>query len=402
MVFGWLENPDASVEALARSVSAQGETISGQGLEQRFIRQAAEFVKAVLEEAVQRVVQIPQKLPIELLNRFKGVHLLDCSKVSLPEELAEVWPGTGKKGETGHAQLKLEAMYELSEGHLTGLNLMPGRKHDSRGDLANVALGADSLRVQDLGYWDLNRMAEQDRRGEFFLSRYKHGTRLWIGAGEAFDLPRQLILLEKQGIEQAEYTVTIGTSGLLEVRLIAQRMPQETASVRRAGLKKRAAKQGKCPSEAELVLCGWTLLVTNAPQDMLCADEALILYGARWQIELLFKLWKSHAKLAQSRSNKPWRRLCEIYCKLLGIVVQHWISLVGTWDNPRRSLVKAAQVVTEHAKVIALAISGKGSLRKALRIATEVMQTGCNQNSRRKQPNTWLTLLLYLLPWGLN
>lgn len=387
---------------MARSVSEQGKVISAQGLDQRFTRQAAEFAEAVLEEAVQRVAQVPGKIPIELLSRFNGVYLLDCSKVSLPEELAEVWPGTGKEGEAGHAQLKLEAMFELSEGHLSGLNLMPGRTHDSRGDLANAVLGPDSLRVQDLGYWGLKRMAEQDRRGEFWLSRYKHGTRLWTGAGEAFDLPQQLMLLEKQGIEQAEYTVVLGTSGLLEARLIAQRMPQEAASVRRAGLKKRAAKQGKCPSEAELVLCDWTLLVTNAPVDMLCADEALILYGARWQIELLFKLWKSHTKLAQSRSNKPWRRLCEIYCKLLGVVVQHWISLVGTWNNPRRSLVKAAQVVAEHAKVIALAINGKGSLRKALRIVTEAMQTGCNQNSRRKHPNTWLTLMLYLLPWGLN
>jgi len=58
-------------------------------------------------------------------------------------------------------------------------------------------------------------------------------------------------------------------------------------------------------------------LITTAPAYKLSFDEALVLYGARWQIELLFKLWKSHAKLDTSRSCNPWRILTEIYIKLL-------------------------------------------------------------------------------------
>lgn len=149
-------------------------------------------------------------------------------------------------------------------------------------------------------------------------------------------------------------------------------------------------------------MCDWTLLVTNVPLERLCADEALIWYAARWQIELLFKLWKNHIQLVESRSEKPWRRLCEIYCKLMAVLIQHWISLAGTWQNPRRSLVKAAQMVAEHAKLIALALSEKGSLLTALKLTINAMHTGCSQNSRRKRPNTWLTLLLYLTPWGLS
>jgi len=397
-----MNNADASLEQLARSITEQGAPISAQGVDRRFTPEAAELAKAVLEEAVLRAVQISKKVPIELLNRFNGVYLIDCSKQNLPEELAEVWPGTGKKGEVGHAQLKLEAVFELSQGQLTGLNLLAGKTHDSKGPLANRLLGPGSLRIQDLGYRNLKQMAEQARHGEFWLSRYKHGTCLSLPTGDAFDLPQWLMSLEKEQETQSEQAVMLGASALLDARLIAQRMLPEACEKRRIALKKRKAKQGKQPTKAELVLCDWTLLVTNAPRDMLCIDEALILYAARWQIELLFKLWKSHAKIDESRSSKPWRRLCEVYCKLLGVLIKHWISSVGTWSNPKRSLVKAAQVVTEYAKTIALAFCGKGSLRGALRTTTEAMQIGCNQNSRRKQPNTWLTLLLYLLPWGLN
>ena len=84
------------------------------------------------------------------------------------------------------------------------------------------------------------------------------------------------------------------------------------------------------------------------------------------------------------------------------ILIQHWISLASTWQNPRRSLVKADQIVAEHAKLIALAVNRKGSLLIALQLTISAMHTGCSPNSRRQRPNTWLTLLLDLTPWGLN
>ncbi|EDN67947.1 transposase, IS4 family [Beggiatoa sp. PS] len=85
--------------------------------------------------------------------------------------------------------------------------------------------------------------------------------------------------------------------------------------------------------------------MTTAPAYKLSFDEALVLYGARWQIELLFKLWKSHAKLETSIRCHPWRILTEISIKMLAGLVQHWIILMGCWNHPNRSLVKAAQVI---------------------------------------------------------
>lgn len=128
-------------------------------------------------------------------------------------------------------------------------------------------------------------------------------------------------------------------------------------------------------------------------------DEALVLYGARWQIELLFKLWKSHAKLDVSRSTNPWRILGEIYSKLLACLVQHWMILMGCWNHPNRSLVKAAQVIRTNANLIAISFNRLPNMLKAFAIIIRCLDQCCKQNSKQKHPNTWKTLISVQSRW---
>jgi len=44
---------------------------------------------------------------------------------------------------------------------------------------------------------------------------------------------------------------------------------------------------------------------------------------ARWQLELLFKLWKQHAGCDESVSRKPYRGAAEVFAKLIAVVLQH-------------------------------------------------------------------------------
>jgi hypothetical protein len=54
-------------------------------------------------------------------------------------------------------------------------------------------------------------------------------------------------------------------------------------------------------------------------------------------------LWKNHGKIDSWRTEKPWRILCELYAKLLAMIVQHWVFLVTCWQYANRSLQKAAK-----------------------------------------------------------
>lgn len=112
----------------------------------------------------------------------------------------------------------------------------------------------------------------------------------------------------------------------------------------------------------------------------------------RWQIELLFKLWKSQGRIDESRSDKPWRMLCEVYAKLLAMVVQHWILVVCCWGYPDRSLTKAAQTVRRLAFHLACVLRNADQLTAALAIIADCLSIGCRINKRKKQPHTYQLL----------
>ena len=131
----------------------------------------------------------------------------------------------------------------------------------------------------------------------------------------------------------------------------------------------------------------------NVPATRLPARDALVLARARWQIELLFKLWKSHGQLAASRSRKPARRLCELFAKLLALLAQHWLLLISCWRFPDRSLVRAAQVIRQFALALAIASDSRAHLATVIRRLAATLASGARIDRRRQRPGTWQLLL---------
>ena len=117
----------------------------------------------------------------------------------------------------------------------------------------------------------------------------------------------------------------------------------------------------------------------------------------RWQIELIFKLWKDQGRIDEWRTENPMRILCEFYAKLVAMIIQHWLTLSGCWHLPERSMVKAAKVIRDYAKHLALSFA-KGSLKQlceALRIIQKRLAVACRMDRRRKRPNAYQLLLQF-------
>jgi hypothetical protein len=391
LVFAWLDNPQATLDDLAVAVAPDGQTLTPQSRDERFTPRAADFLRRLLLEAVGHVVAAqPTALP--LLRRFSGVYLLDSTGIALPPVLAELWPGCGGRGDptVGRAALKVQVCYEVNRGALEGLSLHPGRAADNTAALAQQPLPAGSLRLADLGYFDLDRLQIYDQQHVYFVSRLQARTTVYDADGRKWPLGT---LLTTRACDRLDEWVTVGTKQRLRCRLLAVRCPAAVATQRRRRLTVQAAKHGRRVSAECLTLCDWTVFICNAPPCLLTLPEAWVLYRVRWQLELLFKLWKSQGGIDESRSGQAYRVLCEVYAKLLAMVVQHWLLLLGGGGFSVRSQRKAARVVRRLAVGVASVLGRDRELRRLLRLLARMVRRCGRVNRRRRRPSTYQTLV---------
>lgn len=394
VVFGWLGAPLAGIGQLSRVAGALGVRISPQGLEQRFTQAAATLLQQVLAAGVTRLVASePAAVPI--LQRFNGVYIQDSTTVPLPDDLAAEWPacGGGTPSAADTASLKLQVRLEVTHGALAGPALHAGRASDRATVAVGAPLPAKALFIADLGYFSLPHLRALGADGVYWLSRLQVQPAVFAADGQRLDLLAWLRQHAATPTTTVDEAVSLGVGQHLPARLLAVRVPPDVSATRRRKLKADAQRRGKTVSQARLARADWTVLVTNVPASLVTTEEALLLARARWQIELLFKLWKSHGHLTDSRSQKTWRRVCEIFAKLLALLIQHWLFLVSCWRSPNRSLVRAAQVVRQFALALALACDSVAHRATIIRRLASGLAAGARIDARRRAPGTWQLLL---------
>ena len=172
------------------------------------------------------------------------------------------------------------------------------------------------------------------------------------------------------------------------VRLLAERVPEAVAQQRQERYREYARSHQKPVNPLVLELAQWTLIVTNVPASLLSFEQAFALLRARWQIELLFKLWKPEALLDEWSSGKPWRILCEVYAKMLAMLIQHWVLLLACWEDPHRSLTGVAEVLREQVPMLAHGLVRHLPVQRALRLMAGSVGGGCSIPARSTRPST--------------
>lgn len=391
-LFGWLENPDATLTQLTTMAARLGVPVSPQALDQRFTSAFITFLDRLLDQLQPEIVAAPP-VAIPLLRQFSAVYLLDTTQLALPDRWAERWPGTGGSAGSGQAALKLSTLVDLLTGRLLGPLRHPGRVHDQTAAQDHPPVPTGTLRISDRGYFDLERLKQLDRLGSFWILRPKIGTLLSLPT-ETLMIGRPLAdWLDEQPADTFDLPILLGGKQRVPARLIAVRAPAAVRKQRLKRLKEKARKQGRSVSASQHALAGWNLWVTNLPVQRADGAAVAVLAQSRWQIEWLFRFWKQHLGINRSRSAKPVRILAECYVKLLGALVMHWLLIASCWQEPERSLVKAYRQLRTDLAELGRRLNRHYGVLAHLQRMTGAVGRHCTVTKRRTHPNTAQLLL---------
>jgi Transposase DDE domain len=385
LVFGYLANPSATTDEIRQAAATLDIDITRQGLDKRFTPESANCLKLVLEATVKEVFKA-KPVAVDILKRFESVHLFDSSRITLPDSLSGLFEGCGGSVDTNtQASLKICVDFDLLRGALDGPLLQAGREHDRQALSRHQALKAGSLWIADLAYFKLDEFEQMELEKRYYLSRLKTRTKLFTVDGEPLDL---VTCLKSTSANEIDRAIKLGKTHRLSCRLIAVRVPKQVAQQRRKRLREQARKSGRVVSRERLALVHWTIYVTNVPPALLSVEEALVLGRSRWQVEMLFKLWKSDGQIDESRSENPWHILTEFYAKMIAMVIQHWLFLIELWDHPERSLHQASQVIKKHAFHLASVFHRVDELHRAIQTIQRCL-AGCRMTKCKSKRHTY-------------
>lgn len=383
-ILALLAKPTANAEDIASMATSVGVDVTHQAVQQRYSPALAKFFRVLFSKMTCQIMCSDTKLA-PLLARFTSVTLLDSSVIQLPESMAEEFPGCGGTNGSCAAAVKLQTELELGSGQLRCVQLEPGKSPDQATDRQHIAHTKGSLRIADLGYFSLAVLRAIAGCGAYFLSRVQYVVTIEI-ENERHSLIDWLVKENNNAVDQM---VLLGTRSQLACRLIAWRVPGEIASRRREKLRKRMKRDGRTPSQKALAACDWNFLITNAGIEKLSLEEAIVLYRCRWQIELLFKRWKSYCQIDLFDSHDDVISMSRFWIRLCAALLQHWLlTFIGWSSDSTLSFAKIAKRLPESIDEIASSLSRIGRLRECLEKIKRKANATCRRTTRSKKPGT--------------
>jgi hypothetical protein len=314
--------------------------ISPAALHQRMSRRAVAFLRELLQRAFAQLHRGDTVCDAELFAAFTAVHIADSTSFALPATLKDSFPGNG--GGASVAGAKIQLVWEYLSHSFAHLALVAGTTPDSKYIDTVVQLAQrGALFLFDLGYFKMKALAQIAQAEAYFLTRHHHQATLCEAVAGRLRPVELAAWLRPEPQRLLERPLLLGAQEQVAVRLIAARVPDAVVNERRRKARKAARKRGDTPSQAHLTLLAWNLFLTNVPWTVWTPTTVCKAYGLRWQVELVFKSWKSDLHLATLPTKTPEPTLCYLYGRLLLIVLTYAFCpalRTALWTRQHREL----------------------------------------------------------------
>lgn len=300
--------------------------VSKQGLNERYTQEASLYLRSVLGQFC-----FASDIPIDegWLGHFNSVRIKDCTKFVLPEEYANAMPGFGGVSSKSAAGIQYE--YDLKTGSILDLNITPANRTDSK-DARDTQdnIKPNDLVIRDLGYYSIDVISKFIGVGAFIISKLNTNTFVYEKENNKYKLiefGKLYSWMKKYKLQQVDKQVYIGSEAKMPFRLMITIVPDEVFAKRMQKVNKYNKRMGHTTSDEYTDRARFNLIITNIPSTTIPIQAIIALYHVRWQIELVFKIWKSTFGVHKIGKMKYYRWLCILYAKLILIAI-YWQTIM--------------------------------------------------------------------------
>jgi IS4 transposase len=376
----------STIRGLKRKYEEKAKTtLSISSFHDRFTPEMAEFLRKCVLHAIEFQAQQTGRVLDDKLKRFKDLVIQDSTIIRLHESLAKVWPAARAKKIA--AGVKVSCIVSAVADSPKSVRIYPERTSEAK----ILRLGPwlrDRILLIDLGYFKYLFFDRIDRYGGYFVSRLKgNANPLIVGVnrkcrGNLVDVVgkrlRDALPRLKREILDVEVEV--------EFKRRKYKGKQSTVKRRFRMVCTFNSDSGKYHS-----------YLTNIRVDVLSAEDIALLYGARWEIELIFKELKSHYRMDQIPSANPEIVKCLIWIAILTLMCSRRILRLIRNANPenanRYTHLRWAKVFTEQAdRLLTEVLECMGLKLDMLTLYNIYLGQGCDPNVKRERlMERWVT-----------
>jgi hypothetical protein len=381
---GLLNTPDGTLAQLAAFLGATcGAAVSAQAVDERIDETAKRFLKGCLRRALELAAALPLRGGAALAS-FDHVFVIDSTTFELRPALAPHFKGSG--GGASPAALRIQFAFDYRSGfmhvEIGDVRLADAPTLAKLLTAQTLPLDGVCLFLSDLGYFKITTFAEiRHEPHHHFLSKLQFGVKLTTADDAELDLQSLL----KKAPDQFELPVKLGAT---PCRLVGQRLPDAVVNARIRKANQASEGQRRQISDLYRLFLHYALFVTSLPREY-GMPQLFALYRIRWQVELVFKVWKSILAIHRIRSAKEPRVLCEVYGKLIvaALAVCLCSAAAAFLDTVPLSLHKVARHLRGIATNWALTILAGGLQHAAfLKNLARTLARFCKKSRHKRKP----------------
>lgn len=300
----------------------------------RFTPELVEFLKVCVTHAIEQLALEQNKVLSEKLAKFKDVLIQDSTIIRLHKSLAKKWPAARSK--TVAAGVKVGMLVSAVANSPKSIGIYA----ETANELKTLRIGPwikDRILLIDLGFYKHQLFAKIKENEGYFVSRLKGNADPLIidmyntCPGNSIDVKGKYLseIISKLKRQVLDVDVEISFkkpnyNGKSKTRMDTERF--------------RLVAVYNIDEEK------YHVYLTNISNDDLSPEDVSKLYGARWDIELIFKELKSRYDLDVVNTKNPQIVEAYIWIAILTLFISRRIYNIVRKHNPKEKMVRYTQL----------------------------------------------------------